>query len=148
VLVIKFTNEDLNEDVARITGKSVEQIRTVSLDLWHFVLMYLQHPEDYFYKGIKIENCIKIPVNPKRVLKKYKFACENWNGSDYQIRLVKFHKLLLENGCYTQRQKEVADNLARPESFLTGIEGSVLHGKEPERCSTTDGSGKEVAGGD
>lgn len=132
----RFKSDDLNADVSKITGKSIEHIRTVSLDLWHFILMYLQHPEDYFYKGIKIENCIKIPVNPKRVLKKYKFVCENWKGSDYQIRLVKFHKLLLENGCYTQEQKEIASQLTRPELLLSGIEGEILHGEEPESGST------------
>lgn len=132
MLVIKVTNEDLIKELSKRTGRPVEQLRAVTLDLYHWILMYLTHPEDNFYKGIKIENCIKIPVNPKRVLEQYKDMLPWWKPTKKQIKLVKFHKLLLDNDQYTQRQKEIANQLTRPESLLAGIQRDYIHGEKSE----------------
>jgi hypothetical protein len=92
-----------------------EQLRIMFNDFWQQMLMHLQHPEDNFYKGILIRDCIKFRLNPKQVIKSYKYLKEKRPNSVYpkDFDIEKINQQLLENDIYTEKQKKIIQESQR-----------------------------------
>lgn len=86
-----------------------KQVRIIMIDFFHKLLMVLQHPEDNFLRGIKLEKIFKISLDPSKVLQAWKTRLykNKWHSNiDNNIR--RYHEILLENDRYTKKQKEAA----------------------------------------
>lgn len=114
------------------TNLPYEQLRIMFNDFWQQMLMHLQHPEDNFYKGILIRDCIKFRLNPKQVMRSYKYLKEKRPISIYpkDFDIEKINQQLLENDIYTKKQKEIVQESQRIGIHFSREEGNYSNEEE------------------
>ena len=108
-------SKQIEEEVAKRLDLPNEQVRLVMLDFFHHLLKVLQHPQDYFYKGVLIDSCFKIKVNPAQIMRTY-FSKNKRNcpyTSNMDKNFLTFFNLLKEHDQYSQRQKQAIINHER-----------------------------------
>lgn len=106
-------NDEILKKLAKQKGIPYEMLRILFNDFWQQILMHLQHPEDNFYKGILIRDCIKFRLNPKQIAKSYVNSLRYPRQSDYITNLLTTHLQLKENDIYTKAQEEFIQNAER-----------------------------------
>jgi len=115
-----ITPEALLKRFAKGRKEPEEQLRVIILDFWQQIMMYLQHPEDNYLKGILIENCCKFRINPKRVmLAVLSLRKNNRTYGDYYESVMINHEQLLINGQYTKKQEEITKDIERYIPYIT-----------------------------
>ncbi|HPQ79376.1 MAG TPA: hypothetical protein PLG47_02920 [Candidatus Dojkabacteria bacterium] len=119
--------EDVLKELAKRRDEPVEQLRIVMMDFFQQLLMYLQHPQDNYLKGILIQNCCKFRLNPKRVLTTTKNVINKPFRNNHYHNVMDVHEQLLKYGQYTQRQEEIATNIKRDEPRPSRQERDNLH---------------------
>lgn len=114
-------SSDVEIETAKRLGIPHEQVRLVMIDFYHHLLKVLQHPQDYFYKGILIESCFKIRVNPAAVMRA--FFWKSNRDCTYTRQMDKdfltFYNLLHKHDQFSQRQKEAINNYERRDKHTT-----------------------------
>lgn len=106
-------NDDILKKLSKEKDVPYELLRILFNDFWQQILMHLQHPENNFYKGILIRDCIKFRLNPKQLAKSYVNSLRYPRQSGYTTNLLTTHLQLKENGIYTEAQKEFIQNAER-----------------------------------
>lgn len=119
--------EDVIKELSKRRDEPEEQLRIVMLDFFQQLLMYLQHPQDNYYKGILIKNCVKFRLNPKRVLNSVKTVTNKPARSRHYHNVMDIHEQLLKYGQYTQKQEKIANQFERNEPRPSRQEGDNLH---------------------
>lgn len=120
--------EELLKELCKRREEPEEQLRIIMMDFWQQVLMYLQHPNDNYLKGILIQNCCKFRLNPKRVLQSTINATKKTTRGTHYHDVMDTHEQLLNHGQYTKKQEETSNNIKRDEPRPTREEGDILHG--------------------
>ena len=105
--------EYIEKEVAKRLGIPHEQVRIVMIDFFHALLMALQHPDRHFYKGIIIDSCFKIKVNPAVIMRAYMSKLKNnkFFKTKLDLNLLHYFKILNFYGVYTQKQKEAINDI-------------------------------------
>ena len=124
---------DVEAEVAKRLNRPKEQIRIVMLDFFNHLITLLQHPERFFYKGVLIEECFKIKLNPAATARSYfSYLKKNLqNPKQKHLNLELIHNNLLKYDQYTEKQKKWIEDSERNIN-ATKENKSTLCGEEPE----------------
>lgn len=123
-------NDEILRKLSKEKNVPYELLRILFNDFWQQILMHLQHPENNFYKGILIRDCIKFRLNPKQIAKSYVNSIKYPRESDYIQNLLTTHKQLLDENIYTKKQKEFIQNAERDYLSTTRKEGDYSNEEE------------------
>lgn len=126
---MKVTHDEIIRKTASRLDLPDKQVRFVMVDFFAHLRRTIQYPEDYFHKGIRIKNCFKISINPAKVLRNY-FNLINKNrpvASTNEAKVHKFNKILLNNGCYSQKQEKAQNYNERHQKRLISETGKYSH---------------------
>ena len=116
-------HDDVVKKVSKNLNMPYEQVRILFNDFYQQLVMHLQHPENNFTHGIMIRDCIKLRLNPRKVMISYNNILKKgtYNSeSNFVVNLKNIHQNLLENDIYTEKQKETIKNYERDYLSETG----------------------------